>query len=216
MLAVASTVVLVTVTAACGGDEQPDASPSPAASSPSDPATPSSSVSSSESSSSSAPSSSDSATEPASTSTPSADPSPPRAPGRLKNNERGRAAFARHVLATWSYAIATNDPEPLLRLSPKGSPCVGCAELADELEQRERQKWHVALPEVEAAAVETAGKKPGPEPVVVLTIDIPQSDAVNDDGTLRGVSPAHRDASFRVRMTPVRRGFELLGFSVST
>lgn len=143
------------------------------------------------------------------------EPVQPRLPKKLDDDPAGRNAFARYVLDAWVYAVASNDAQPLLDASPRKKPCVGCTELADELKQRRRDGWHVALPPLRPTSVDLEGKRSDPEPVVALVVDIPESDARNDDGSLRGLSPAHRDATFKVRMRYRDGAWELLGFSVA-
>ena len=122
-------------------------------------------------------------------------------------------AFARHVVAVWGYALDTNDPRPLLSLSPPRQPCAGCQALQRELRQRATDRWSVEFAGADITSTDVSTSRANS--VVTMTVVIPESDAFNEDGTYRSTSPAHPRARFRVRMRLAQRGYELLAFTVS-
>lgn len=144
-------------------------------------------------------------------------PSLPTGAEALENDRAGRAAFAEHVVETWAYAIATNDPEPLLALAPRTQPCEGCRPFARELDQRSDQGWFVALDRVLVTDVD-APRRAAPRSAVraTVTLDIPATYALNDDRTFRSTNPSHEDATFEVEMAWQRGGFVLLAYSLTT
>ena len=123
------------------------------------------------------------------------------------------SAFAHHVVATWSYALSSNDAQPLLDLSPAKRPCAGCAALGDELKSRRADGWHVDLPGVDIGSTKLSGVRA--EPVATMKISIPESASYRDDGSYRNTSPAHPDGTFTVEMRFVKGAFRLLSFSVT-
>lgn len=144
-------------------------------------------------------------------------PSLPTGAERLEDDRAGRAAFAEHVVEAWAYAIATNDPGPLLALSPRAQPCEGCRPLARELEQRSEEGWFVALDQVFVTDVAAPRRAAPRSPVrVTVTLDIPATYALNDDRTFRSTNPSHDGATFEVEMAWRRGGFVLLAYSLAT
>lgn len=146
-------------------------------------------------------------------------PAPPLPTGAdaLEDDRAGRAAFAEHVVHTWAYAIATNDPDPLLALSARNQPCGGCRPFARELKQRADQGWFVALDRVLVTDVEAPRRAAPRSPVrVTVTLDIPATYALNDDRTFRSTNPSHQGATFDVEMAWRRGGFVLLAYSLTT
>lgn len=144
-------------------------------------------------------------------------PALPTGADALEDDRAGRAAFAEHVVVTWAYAIATNDPEPLLALAPRDQTCGGCRAFARELEQRSEDGWFVALDRVTVTDVE-APRRAAPRSAVdvIVTLDIPATYALNDDRTFRSTNPSHEGASFEVEMAWRRGGFVLLAYSLTT
>lgn len=146
-------------------------------------------------------------------------PSPPPA-RRGKESER---AFARYVMKAWGYALRANDPRPLTRLSPHGSPCRGCTDLARTLHERRKQGWAVRFPGVVVRSIEVTerhgkaakGAKKATEAHAVAKVDIPPSDSYNADGSFRNANRAHPNARFEVLMRYTSRGYRLLSFTVS-
>jgi hypothetical protein len=51
--------------------------------------------------------------------------------------------------------------------------------------------------------------------VASATVDIPESDSFNTDGTFRNTNPAHPGATFTVQMRYTGKQYQLLAFSVS-
>lgn len=157
--------------------------------------------------------------------TPSATPSPTEtaeveevvAPERpaSKDTAKGRKAFARFVIDTWGYALAENDPEPVLSLSPgKKQLCKGCPELRKELTKRRKQGWYVDFP---GAKVQGMKLGPGPEDGQVLAtarVVIPPSRSYFDDGSFRNDNDRHR-GTFEVLMRREGKKFVLLGFRLA-
>ena len=146
------------------------------------------------------------------TPTQTATPEPPEAP-EAADTRAAKKAFARYVVDTWGYALATNDPDPLVGLSPGKKPCVGCKELAAELRDRKKQGWYVDFPgaEVKEATIDQrAGKS-----LAQMTVSVPESDTYNDDGTYRSTNPGHPKGTFEVEMRFKKPKFELLSFRVS-
>lgn len=139
-------------------------------------------------------------------------PKPPEPP-KAANTTAGKKAFARYVVDTWDYALLTNDPEPLLRLSPGKKPCVGCKQLESELKKRKKQGWYVDFPGAEVKDVEI-DKRAGLS-LAQMSVSIPESDSYNDDGSYRSTSPAHAKGSFEVEMRFQKRSFELVSFRLS-
>lgn len=137
---------------------------------------------------------------------------PPEAP-KASDTAAGRRAFARFVVGTWGYALRTNDPQPLLVLSPKTKSCVGCPQLKSELLKREKQGWYVDFPgaEVEKADLKNAGATW----TARMPVLIPESDSYNEDGTYRSTNRAHPKGSFEVEMRFEKGSFELVAFRVS-
>ncbi|HZJ06928.1 MAG TPA: DUF6318 family protein, partial [Nocardioidaceae bacterium] len=137
---------------------------------------------------------------------------PPKAP-KGADTAAGRRAFARFVVGTWGYALRTNDPQPLLELSPKTKSCVGCPQLRSELRKREKQGWYVDFPgtEVEKADLNNAGSTWTARMPVV----IPESDSYNEDGTYRSTNRAHPKGSFEVEMRFEKGSYKLVAFRVS-
>jgi hypothetical protein len=137
-----------------------------------------------------------------------APPLPPATRGKA-----GRKRFARHVMDLWAYALRTDDARPLVALGPGKRPCEGCARFASSLAQRRKQGWSVDLPglTVHTVRVQTIGGQSN----ATATVDIPQSDSYNSDGSYRNTSAAHRGATFQVRMRYTKSGYQLLSFTVA-
>lgn len=151
------------------------------------------------------------------------EPEPPTLPAVSRPDKAGRAEFTRYVVAAWVYAIRTNDMSALDEVSPpKG--CGGCAPLAKELTKREQQGWYVALTGVGVGRPvdRTPRESTRQDPIATeVEIAIPESEVLNDDGSLRGISPAHERAIFattfrfeaKTKKRPAR--FVLLSFGIS-
>jgi hypothetical protein len=138
-------------------------------------------------------------------------PEAPESPAWRRGAE-GRRAFARYVMEAWGWSLRSNDAAPLLRASPRKSPCEGCGTLADELARRAKQGWYVDFPGVEVERVRLRGS--GDTVVATSRVDIPESDSFHEDGSFRSTNPAHQGATFTVRMRAVERGYRLLSFSI--
>ena len=152
----------------------------------------------------------------ASNATPSRSPDAqpaPAAPAAVRSRKAaGQRAFARHVMDLWGYALRTNDAKPLVATGAGRQACGGCAPLARELAARRRQGWTVDLPGVTVRRVRLAAQ--GNDRVARATVDIPASDSYLSDGTFRNTSPAHKGATFVVRMRYVRTQWRLVSFTV--
>lgn len=135
-------------------------------------------------------------------------PAPQPAPGAA-----GQKAFARHVMDLWGYALRTNDATPLTRLGGR-KPCGGCAPLAAELGRRRKQGWVVDFTGLTVRKVAVATSR-GPDRVARATVDIPESDSYNSDGSFRNTSPAHAGSTFVVRMRYAAKRYRLVSFTVS-
>jgi hypothetical protein len=144
------------------------------------------------------------------------EPAPAQAPDvpRARNTPAGQIAFAQHVVRAWTYALNTNDPRPMLSLSPDEHPCEGCAQLARELLNRKREGWHVDLAEVLVDSTHVKGARG--DATARMSISIPESFSYNADGSYRNTNQAHPRATFTVQMRFTKRGFRLLSFTVGT
>jgi len=143
---------------------------------------------------------------------PTVDPAP-AAPALVQSRKAaGQQAFARHVMDLWGYALRTDDPKPLAATAAGKQACGGCAPLARALASRRRQGWTVDFPGVTVRRVRVAAQ--GDDRVARATVDIPASDSYTTDGTFRNTSPAHKGATFVVRMRYVRTQWRLVSFTV--
>jgi hypothetical protein len=113
----------------------------------------------------------------------------------------------------WGYALRTNDAGPLTRLAGKKA-CGGCSALGRELDRRKKQGWVVDFTGLTVRTVSVA-KQNGPEHVARATVDIPESDSYNADGSFRNTSPAHTGSKFVVRMRYADKHYLLVSFTVS-
>ncbi len=177
-------------------------------------------ASSSRPSASSQPSASSTGTEPSATpsDTPgtTADPAPtteaaPAVPPARKGRA-GQVAFAEHVMDTWAYALRTNDADPLSALGAQGT-CRGCKPFARELAKRRAQGWSVDFPGVEVRKVKVTRDGNGHR--ARATVDLPESDSFNSDGSFRNTNRAREGSTFEVRMRLTQKGYRLLSFTVS-
>jgi hypothetical protein len=143
---------------------------------------------------------------------PTVDPAP-AAPALVHSRRAaGQQAFARHVMDLWGYALRTDDPKPLAATAAGKQACGGCAPLARALASRRRHGWTVDFPGVTVRRVRLAAQ--GGDRVARATVDIPASDSYTTDGTFRNTSPAHKGATFVVRMRYVRTQWRLVSFTV--
>jgi hypothetical protein len=144
---------------------------------------------------------------------PSSSPSesPPAEPDPVKGTA-GQRAFVTHVIDLWGFALRTNDVRPLSALG-RGKPCGGCPALRRELAQRADQGWSVDFAGAQVHGIKLAGQ--GKVEVASATVDIPESDSFNTDGTFRNTNPAHSGATFTVQMRYTGKQYQLLAFSVS-
>jgi hypothetical protein len=141
---------------------------------------------------------------------------PPAAPAAAKG-PTGEKIFARHVMDLWGYALRTNDVGPLVAASLSGKPCDGCRTLAADLAKRKQQGWSVDFSGVKVHSVTVPKKQPKKGPVTATaTVDIPESDSFNDDGSYRNTNPAHAGVRFTVRMTYTPKGYRLVSFTVGS
>lgn len=150
---------------------------------------------------------------PSAASTTSAPPAPEDVPEppAATDDRTGRVAFARYVLQAWIHALNTNDPQPLLDLGG-GRPCTGCGRLAGELAERTEEGWSVVLRDVRVSGAEVT--RDGSRSRVRLSVAIPESTTVHDDGTFRSTNPAHPRSTFEVTMQPRGERFRLVGFAL--
>lgn len=138
---------------------------------------------------------------------------PPEVP-RPRKGPRGQKAFARYVMAAWSWSLRANDAGPLLAVSPsRKQPCRGCAPLAKELAQRAEDGWYVDFPGL--SVDRTRLRHDGRDVVATSKVDIPESDSFLDDGTYRSTNPAHPGATFVVRMRLTKGEYRLVSFSIA-
>ena len=149
---------------------------------------------------------------PTETPTPQEPTRPAFAPG-----DKGQKAFAEYVVASWGYALSTNDATAVTGLSPsKKEQCRGCKELAAELRKRDNEGWHVAFP---GASVRKTTLKREDDRILATTVaDLPASESYFDDGTFRNDNEAHRGAKFLIDLRIDGQGkkqrYALLAFSV--
>jgi hypothetical protein len=165
----------------------------------------------------SSPTPSPSALEPSPSTSPSPSAeAPPAAPSAAKG-PAGEKVFARHVMDLWGYALRTNDARPLLAASVAGKSCGGCKPLAADLARRKQQGWSVDFSGVTVHGITVPRKQPKKGPVsATATVDIPESDSFNDDGSYRNTNPAHAGVPFTVRMIYTMRGYRLVSFTVGS
>ena len=116
-------------------------------------------------------------------------------------------------MALWGYGLRTNDPRPLVALSPRKKPCEGCKAWTTSLRQRRKQGWYVDLPALRIHKV--VASKVGGNTYVRATVDIPQSDSYNRDGTFRNTNKAHNGAKFEMLLQFKNKHYQLLAFTVS-
>lgn len=181
------------LTTGCSGAAEPSASPTrSASSSPSTSPTP----------------------PPSPSPSPSARPAEVPAPPRATNNRRGQTAFAKYVLQAWIYALNTNDPRPLQKVSgPK--QCGGCGPLATELRKRKKQGWYVDLRDVRVGKAKITQSPSGETTLVELSVNIPESDTYFEDGSYRSTNDAHPRGRFTVEMDHAGKRFRLFAFKLS-
>ena len=140
-------------------------------------------------------------------------PEPPEPPARARGPE-GQKAFARYVMAAWSWSLRSNDASPLLDASPsRKRACDGCRALADELALRAKQGWYVDFPGLEVTRIRLRDQ--GSRVLAAADVVVPESRTYFDDGTYRSTNPAHRGAVFSVLMERGRGGYRLLSFSLT-
>jgi len=167
-----------------------------------------------EASSSSTPTETQSSATPSPSPTRTRKPKPPEPPP-ANDTAAGRAAFARFVIDSWSYALSNNDASALLDLSPASGPCEGCPELADELQTRKKQGWYVDFPGATIKSLKiTPGGQPGVQ-VAEATIDVPRSTSYFKDGEVRNENEAHKGATFEVQMRLDGKHYVLLAYRVA-
>jgi hypothetical protein len=136
----------------------------------------------------------------------------PAAP-QAKRGKAGQKVFGRYVMGLWGYGLRTNNPRPLVSLSPPKKPCQGCKAWSTSLQQRRRQGWYVDFPGLKVHKVTTT--KVGDNVYVRATVDIPQSDSYNRDGTFRNTNKAHNGAKFEMLVHLKKKRYQLLAFTVS-
>ena len=164
------------------------------------------------------PTSAASSASPSESSSPTSSPTPERpskpafAPG-----DKGQKAFAEYVVASWGYALSTNDATAVTGLSPsKKEQCRGCADLTAELRKRTKEGWHVVFPGAEVKKT-TLGRD-GERILATTVADIPASQSFFDDGSFRNDNAAHPGATFlidlRIDGAAKKRHYVLLGFSL--
>jgi hypothetical protein len=131
--------------------------------------------------------------------------------------DKGRRAFAEYVVASWGYALNTNDASAVTGLSPsKKQPCRGCKELAAEMKRRDKEGWHVDFPgaRVRKTVLDSAEDRV----LATTTADIPASKSFFEDGTFRNDNDAHAGAKFlidlRIAGEAKKRRWVLLAFSL--
>ena len=125
----------------------------------------------------------------------------PEEPTGLKNNAKSRAEFTRYVVDAWIYAFISNDPKPLVDASVKGG-CDGCSNLRKEMRKRSKEGYFIELVGVGVGKTNEPKKQP-PDGKVTITktsLALPESRILNEDGTLRALSPAHPDTTFTAKV----------------
>lgn len=128
----------------------------------------------------------------------------------------GQEAFARYVVESWAYSLITNDATPVTELGAGKKPCRGCAELTEELAEREREGWSVYPFEITIDRVKLIQSALGT--TARVTFDVPETRSFFEDGTLRNATPATSDAVFtvsvRVEGEKAKRVYRLIGFTI--
>jgi hypothetical protein len=165
-------------------------------------------------------SASSSASPPSPTTSPSATaPSEPERPTKpaFAPGDKGQKAFAEYVVASWGYALTTNDATALTGLSPsRKEQCRGCKELATELRGRAKEGWHVEFPGTTVKRTTLA--REGERILATTVADIPASQSYFEDGTFRNDNEAHAGAKFlvdlRIDGEGRKRHYVLLAFSL--
>jgi hypothetical protein len=152
-------------------------------------------------------------TSPSPTASPSAAREKPPAAPKAKRGKAGQKVFGRYVMQLWSYGLRTNDPKPLVSLSPKKKPCFGCKPYARSLQQRRKHGWTVDFPGLSVHKV--TAKKVRDNTYVKAVVDIPESDTYKRDGSYRSTNPAHEGATFEMLVHFEKKGYRLLSFTVS-
>jgi hypothetical protein len=137
---------------------------------------------------------------------------PPRAP-KPTRGPAGQRKFARHVMAVWAYALRTDDAKPLVALSPQAKKCEGCKAFATSMKKRKKAGWYVALTGLDVRKITL--KKVDDNVYARASVNVPQSDSYNSDGSFRNTNKAHRGATFEVLMHRGAKHFQLLAFTVS-
>jgi hypothetical protein len=143
---------------------------------------------------------------------PPAVPAAPESP-RAGKGRAGQRQFAQFVLAAWSWSLRSNDATPLLDASLGTEPCGGCTPLRKELRGRDAEGWYVDFPGLRVDRIRL--RPAGADVVAEARVGVPESDALNDDGSYRSTSPAHEDATFTVRMRLVKGDYLLVSFSLA-
>jgi hypothetical protein len=167
-----------------------------------------------DSSSTSTPSSSATASPSPSSTVRTATTEKPPTPPRATRGKKGQQAFARHVMAAWSYGLRTNDAKPLTGLSPAKKACAGCKVYVAELAKRRKEHWTVDFAGLKVRSVKLTQQGPG-QTYAKAKVDIPASDSYTTDGTFRNTSTAHPGATFEVVMGYAKKRYRLLAFTVS-
>lgn len=176
---------------ACGGDE-------PAEDADTSPSTPTTSGSAS--------------TSPSPTGRPT--PSAPSEP-KFADTRAGKRAFVEYIVDGWGYGLSTNDPSVLIDASGR-KPCRGCDTYRNELKQRKQEGWYVEFPGADVRKV--TFRPDGGVEVATAVVDIPSSQSLFTDGTVRNENKAHRGARFLVDIRAdgkrKKRHWTLVAFSI--
>jgi hypothetical protein len=135
-------------------------------------------------------------------------------PRAAKDTVAARKAFASSVVARWGYALRTDDATAVTGLSPKNHPCQGCKDFATELGKRRKQRWYVDFPGAKVRSVTVSPSSAPHTYLAHLKVDIPASRSFFRNGSFRNDNPAHRGATFDVRMAYSGKAYRLLAFQV--
>jgi len=138
---------------------------------------------------------------------------PPALP-RATKGRAGQLAFARHVMAVWSYGLRTDDAKPLVALAGgRSAACAGCQAYRKDLARRRDQGWTVDFPGLRIRSVKLLRQQDGV--LARARVDVPESDSYLSDGSYRNTSKAHPNALFEVLMRHTPGRYRLVAFTVS-
>jgi hypothetical protein len=141
-------------------------------------------------------------------------PRPPKVPAAVKDTATARKAFAAAVITRWGYALRTDDAGVVTGLSPAKQLCQGCRDFAAALAVRRKQHWYVDFPGARVRSVTVTPSGAAHTYLAHARVDIPESRSYFTDGSYRNDNPAHKGATFDVRMSYAQKRYTLLAFQV--